>query len=146
MSCFCFLAYLELSPSGERNEDIDCPGDKISYYCSVEIASSDAYIKWVVVLPDNEPVTITHNSSSPGNISDGPNNTISSTRSTFGRNEYLGSMLTIDMLAMDPAALNGTFINCSTEGNFDTTEVLIRNPGTYIFKCVGSFGTLNPKK
>ena len=93
-----------------------CPGDRISYHCSIESGYEDLYLTWLITIRDNSPINITYTINSPlrVNISIGPSNTVTSTLTNYSRFNYANSALTFNLTG--GIDWDETMIECATEG------------------------------
>ncbi len=107
-----------------RTSSVDCPGDTISYECSVVSDRSPLFLTWIITFPNNLgliPITITYNMSSTINsTSTFPMDT--SIRFTDMGAVYLVSAISFSNLIDD--GLVGTEIQCKREDAEMMTKIL----------------------
>ena len=115
---FCFICVvnvnLTLAETNFSRGDINCPGDTISYKCSVLSNSKTIELTWRVTLPGMMPIDITYDSMSILNTVDtdlGYN--ITTTLTDFTVDEYIES--TIVFTVLRGVAVNGTVLECISE-------------------------------
>ena len=122
-SAFVTLAALERNVS---RLDIECPGDMISYTCSVMSNSEMVQLTWHVTLPGGITANITYDNTSILNTADniGINNNIITTLTRYTSDEYIESTIVFTVLA--DVDLNMTLLECTSEdlnSDFDTIFV-----------------------
>ena len=91
-------------------EDIDCPGDTISYNCSIQSNSETVQLTWRVTLPGQMPIDITYDNTSNLNTVDNLGFSITTTLTTYTRDEYIES--TIVFTVLRDVVMNGTELEC----------------------------------
>ena len=108
--------------------DIECPGDVLSYNCSIQSNSETVHLVWRVTIPDTMPVNVTYDSTSTTSELYVLNDHISTTLRDFVDNEYIESILYLTIVADVP--LNETKLECfiGTIGN-DTVYVTVNTSG-----------------
>ena len=117
----------------ERNVsrlDIECPGDVISYNCSVMSNSEMVQLTWRVTLPGGMTTNITYDSTSIVDAVDdiGINYATSLTR--YIEDEYIVS--TIVFTVPRDLNLNVTFLECISEDlDSDSDTVFVNTAGSY---------------
>ena len=120
----------------ERNtsrQDIDCPGDTISYNCTILTNSETPHLTWRVTLPGNVPLNITYdNSSNQGNLNYLGMNISSTLREI--RYGYIESVIVLTVV--NDVNLNGTELECSIGADFDVATVTVNTSGLSILICV----------
>lgn len=99
--------------------DIDCPGDTISYFCSILSNSENVELTWTITLPERQPISLTFNNSSVLDIG-GISIVVSLTNYTRGAG--LDSVITLTVLRN--ASVNGTEIECGS-ANLDNETVIV---------------------
>lgn len=89
--------------------DIECPGDSISYRCSIQSNSEYIELTWQILFPNGNSVNITYNSTSTTNqLESLGHSNITTVLSNYIPGVYAESILT---LTVD---MNGTEIECSS--------------------------------
>ena len=112
----------------DRNEDIDCPGDTISYLCSIESKSEDLQLSWTVTPPSGCPPFSAdfRNSSDPDITNDCTGIVVSLTNYT--RNVGLASVL--NLTVSRSSQINGTEIECRIANlSYQAVTVFINTAG-----------------
>ncbi len=101
--------------------DIDCPGDTISYNCSILSNSETVQLIWSVEIPGLVPITITYDNSSVLNSSDNLAMNISSILLSYINDTYIHSMIILTVLR--DVKINGTKLKCAIDNleNIATT-------------------------
>ena len=135
----------------ERNVsrlDIECPGDMISYTCSVMSNSEMVQLTWHVTLPGGMTANITYDNTSILNTVDdiGINNSIYTTLTSYTSDEYIESTIVFTVLAN--VDLNVTLLECISEDvALQSDTIFVNTAGSYrVFQLhVGSYNdvTLN---
>ena len=97
-----------------QRSDINCPGDIISFNCSIESNSETVELTWKITLPDEvmTPISITYNSNSLLNRRDYLDIHISTTLMKFREDEYIESLIFFNM--SENVHINGTELQCSS--------------------------------
>ena len=109
--------------------DIECPGDMITYRCSVMSNSETVQLTWRVTLPGQMPVSTTYDNTSNLNTVDNLGMNITTTLEEFRSDEYIESTIVLTILE-DVFLINGTEVECVTEDlAYDRTTVLINTSG-----------------
>ena len=116
----------------ERNTLIDCPGDIISYNCSVLLSDNSAELTWTITLPGKIPLNITYDDSSLiDNGTDILGMGVSTLLVDYRRNEYIESVVVLTL--MKNVTLNGSIVECSVSNFIDndpiSTLVLVNTSG-----------------
>ena len=111
-------------------DDINCPGDKISYRCSVMSNSETVQLTWLVTLPGMMPANITYdNTSIPNTVNSDLGYNITTTLTNFTVDMYISSTIVFTMLR--DVVLNGTELACISEDlDDDSTVVFVNTSGT----------------
>lgn len=104
-------------------DDIECPGDKLLYECSVTSNSETVKLKWYISLfGQRVPVSIEYNSTSPLNITEDLSMSITSSLTNFTDGEYIESLLILELAKNN--SLNWTLIECFS-GDLDSDSLRI---------------------
>ena len=116
----------------ERNVsrlDIECPGDKIRYTCSVISNSEMVQLTWRVTLPGGITANITYGNTSMLNTVDGIGvNNIITTLTSYTSDEYIESTIVFTVLA--DVDLNVTMLECISEDlDSDSDTILVNTAG-----------------
>ncbi len=90
--------------------DIDCPGDTISYNCSIHSNSETLRLSWRVTLPGSMPITITYDNTSILNNVENLAMSVSTLLAQYRRDEYIESIITLTVLLN--VTLNKTMFEC----------------------------------
>ena len=107
----------------------ECPGDTISYNCSVQSNSENLQLTWRVTLPGMMPVNRTYDGTSSRNTADNLGVNIITTLITYYSEEYIESTITLTLL-MD-FVTNGTILECISEDlDSDSVSVDVMQSGT----------------
>lgn len=127
---FFFLAFirLEFLESDNMSLDIDCPGDTITYNCSIESNTEMLHLTWSVNFPEVLPFEITYDTTLFLDFGEIDYLDMNVTASLIDfRNGYIESIITLTVLN---AAMNGTIVECSiTDLDNDIVTVLINTSG-----------------
>ncbi len=92
----------------ERNimrPDIDCPGDTISYNCSIQSNSETVHLMWSVTLPGSTPLSIIYDNTSVINSMDNLAMGVSTVLTQYRRDEYIESMIILNILGCNDSDL-----------------------------------------
>ena len=109
--------------------DSDCPGDTISYNCSINSNSKDLHLTWRVNFPDRAPIQIMYDNSSALNRTDHLDRNISTTLTKYIANEYIESVITLTVLRS--VGMRSVRLECSGRDlNNQSEEVNIFASGT----------------
>lgn len=132
MPCiYIYIAIVNVSPlQSVPRPAFDCPGEVISYNCSILSNSENVHLIWQVTVPGQMPVNITYNRSSTSDINktDMLNTYISSSLNRYVSNEYIES--TLELIVQVDVSLNGTNVECILEGLAnDSIELLLNTSG-----------------
>ncbi len=148
------LATVTLSPieDDQIRPYTNCPGDTLSYNCSVFQNSEDVYLTWTITLPERTPFTITYNNLSiidsldyldstdyfsfesidymnEENVSmqesvDNFDMSISTILTDYDVGEYIESVVTLTIV--NNISLNGANVECSISNmNNDSKSLLL---------------------
>ena len=109
---------------------VDCPGDTISYRCTIMSDNDTIELTWRVTLPGMMPINIAYD-----NILDIPDATdtdlvtgITATLTNSTDEGYIESVIMFTVFG--DVELNGTELECiADELDDDYTEVLVNTPG-----------------
>ena len=128
----CYVASVTIIPLGRNfsRSDIECPGDLISYNCSIQSNRETVHLTWRVTLPGQMPINITYGDASNKSV-DHINSFITIVLTQYVRDVYVESVFQLKVQA-------GVFTNQTI------LECLIADLGsamTYIF--VNSSGINN---
>ena len=122
------VANVKINPL-QRKTEIECPGDTISYNCSIQSNSEALHLTWQVVLPEQSSINITHYENTSiirdlNNLS----SFINTTLTEFNSDQYIESILVLTVVANVP--INQTQLNCIIDniGN-DTVQVFVNKSG-----------------
>ncbi len=114
--------------STKELEEIDCPGDTVSYNCSVTSNTEVLHLTWSVEFPDLLPINITYfyyDDRSLGGI-DMLDMDISAALIDF-REGYVESSIT---LVVFKSSMNGTIVKCSiADLDRDMVTIVINTSG-----------------
>ena len=133
LSALVTLTLLEISTS---RDDIYCPGDTISYNCSITSNTETPHLIWSVTLPGLTPISFTYDSTSALNdihyldmnitVTLTKLNTIATTQ--FVNEEFIESIIVITVLKN--VSMNGTELECSiTDLGSDSAVVFVNTSG-----------------
>ena len=112
----------------ERNKkftDIDCPGDTLTYNCSIPSNSESIQLIWNITQPGKMPIGITYNSTSILNNIDYLDANISTLLTEYREEEYIESVLTLTILS--DFILNGTIVKCSFSSTVSRQTIVFIN-------------------
>ena len=123
---------LTLVGQNSVRQGIDCPGDTVSYNCSILSNSENVHLYWNVTFPGLMPISIFYYDTSNVNIMDYWPMNISSILLDYRRGEYIESIIVLTVLKN--FSMNGTelicgitdLINKSVIVQIDTSSMLIR--------------------
>ena len=125
MLCFIYVADVDLTLVEQNfaRNDINCPGDTISYRCSVVSNSETVQLTWRVTLPGMMPVNITYDNTSISNTVDTVfGNNITTILTNFTVDTYIESRIVFTVLR--DVILNGTMLECLSEHLDDSVTTL----------------------
>ena len=130
--CLCAylaLVTLKLVDSVMISSDIDCPGDTLTYNCSIESNSETLHLTWNITFPEEMPIYFTFNSTSILFTWHGWNNIgVSAILTGYIDQEYVNS--TIIFTIMNNVTLDGTELECSiTDLGNEITILYINTSG-----------------
>ncbi len=91
--------------------EIDCPGDALSYNCSIKSNSENVHLTWTITLPDNMPLVITYDSTSILNESNYFDESVTTILTDFRSDEYIESVMTVTLLRN--VSVNDSRIECN---------------------------------
>ena len=108
---------------------INCPGDTITYNCSVLSNSEMVHLTWHITFPGLAPITITYDNSSLINVVDYLGLNVSATLLRYIPDQYIESVIKFTLLKN--VTMNGTLLECSVSPSLDndTTFVLVNTSG-----------------
>ena len=127
---------LTLLQINTRRDDIYCPGDTISYNCSIISNAEATHLNWKVTFPGLMPISFTYNSSSSLYKIDNLDMNISVTLTDFTttnlteyvHEEHIESILTLTVLKN--ITINKIKLECSiADLHNDTVTVYINTSG-----------------
>ena len=125
MLCAAADVTLTLLDRNASMEDIDCPGDMISYLCSIESNSEDLQLTWTVTPPSGcPPFNATFRNSSDPDITNECTGIVVSL-TNYTRDVGLASVLTVTVLRN--ALMTGTEIECGITNLDNEVETLFIN-------------------
>ncbi len=118
--------------------DIDCPGDTISYNCSIQSNSETVHLVWSVTLPGSTPLSIMYNSTSMINNMNNLAMGVSTMLTQYRRDEYIESIIVFTVLM--GVTFNQSNVRCSI-ANLDSmsTIVFVNTSGIYFYsyyRCI----------
>lgn len=132
--CVAFVN-LEFLESDKMSLDIDCPGDTVTYNCSIESNTETLHLTWSVKFPVVLPIQITYDTYFGdifGKI-DSLDMNVTASLLDF-RDGYIESIITLTVLNADT---NGTIVECSiTDLDYDMVTVLVNTSGTYVLSII----------
>ena len=118
----------------ERNtvrSDIDCPGDTISYNCSILSNSETVHLIWNVEFPGLMPISIAYDNTSVLNNLDNLAMNINTTLSNYIDNEYIESIIVLTVLRN--VIMNRTRLVCGIGDLENTiTSVIVNTSGKFL--------------
>ncbi len=107
-------------------EEIDCPGDTLSYNCSIESNTENLHLTWSVEFPDQLPIEITYDYDSSMAVDLMDDMDITSTLVDI-RDGYIQSVITLVVLN---ASMNGTTVECRiAQLDYDKVVIPINTSG-----------------
>ena len=108
--------------------DIDCPGDTISYICSIASNAYNLRLTWVVIFLGQPPITITYDADSVRDTVDLLGMNVSSTLMEFRARNNIESVITLTFLS--DVYANKTMLECNFAGlTNDTENFSVYSPG-----------------
>ncbi len=123
---------LNLLEKDTVRSDIDCPGDTLSYNCSIQSNSENVHLTWTITLPDNIPIVITYDSISMLNESNYFDENITTILTDFRSDEYIESVITVTFLGN--VSLNESRIECNiADLSSESILVLVVTSGKSLF-------------
>ncbi len=122
---------LQLFERSTFRSDIDCPGDTISYNCSIQTISEALHLVWSVTLPGSTTLSIMYDNTSILNNLDNLAMGVSTMLTQYRRDEYIESIIVFSVLM--GITLNQSDIRCSI-ANLDSvsTKVFVNTSGIII--------------
>ena len=121
---------LSLIKRNASRDDIDCPGDTISYNCTILTNSETPHLTWIVTIPGHMPLNFTYDSLSYMDFSDylGMNISVSLIEFSY---EYIESEIVLTVV--DDVDLDGTELECSIAPDLDADidSVYINTSGMF---------------
>ena len=110
-------------------DSIVCPGDTLSYNCSIKSNSETLHLTWHVTAPEQMPVNITYFNHTDDIES--LNNYITTTVTDFSRDEFIHS--TLEIRIQEGISIDQIVLECSIGvlGD-DNTTVLINTSSKYL--------------
>ena len=132
-----FLTLLEINTS---RDDIDCPGDTISYNCFIVSNTETPHLIWNITLPGLTPISFTYDSTSTlydihhldTNITVTLTELNTFTTTEFINEEHIASIIVITVLKN--VTMNGTNLECSIANLDSDSTVLFVNTSGMIVK------------
>ena len=123
---------LTLLEQNTLREDIDCPGDTVSYNCSILSNSENVHLYWNVTFPGLMPISIFYDNTSNVNIMDYWPMNISSILLDYRRGEYIESIIVLTVL--QNFSMNGTELICGiTDLINESVIVLYDSSGMFVW-------------
>ena len=122
---------LTLSSRNTSQPDIDCPGDTLSYNCSIQSNSESVHLTWHVTLPGFGPVNITYDSNSMLNSP----SLLTMNTTVYLSNYIADSYIESSSLFKVPKgfSLNGTKLECSINDLDNDTVTLFVNTSGIVY-------------
>ncbi len=117
--CSIFTVSVSLELINEPG--VDCPGDIISYVCSIRSNSENLYLTWHVTFPGLRTINVTFDNNTDLNDVNLPLNT-SISLMNYTLDEYVES--TVFFLVDDAIPVNGTEVECET-GNYNRSIAIL---------------------
>lgn len=105
--------------------DIDCPGDSITYRCSIQSNSEMVQLMWLVTLPGQETITMLFVDGSYINITSYIGMNITTILTQYTMDESIESEITLTLLRN--VSMNGTLVECKSEDLGREAETLYVN-------------------
>ena len=121
-TCFAASVNLTLLSQNSARPDIDCPGDTISYNCSIESNTTNLHLTWNIILPDLSSESITYDNDSVVNNLDSLPLSINTLLSKYVSGQYIESI--IFFMVIRNGTLNGTKFQCSIQDLDEMSGVL----------------------
>ncbi len=110
--------------------EIDCPGDTLSYNCSIQSNSENVHLTWTITLPDNMPIVITYDSTSILYESNYSDESVTTILTEFRSDEYIESVMTVTLLRN--VSVNDSRIECNiADLSSDSILVLVVASGNF---------------
>ena len=126
--CFSAAVSVYLLERNTARVGIDCPGDTISYNCSILSNSETIHLIWTITLPGQASINITYDSTSTLNNNDIMGANINTILKEYRRDEYIESILTLTVLS--DIVLDGSMIGCSiSDLSNNSTMVYVNTTG-----------------
>ena len=101
--------------------DLECPGDTITYWCSIVSEIDDLHLIWDIMLPGETRHIIHYNSTSPLNaVATVDMYNISSTLVNYTRGHFIASSIEVVLLPGVP--MSGTVLGCGIQVDGIVTE------------------------
>ena len=111
-------------------EAIDCPGDTVSYNCSIESNTEDLHLLWTIEFPDTfgNTIEVIYSDDSLLNLGrvDSLDMNVSTTLVEI-REGFIQSFITLTVLN---ASMNGTIVKCSiADLDSDAVTIIVNTSG-----------------
>lgn len=116
----CFAANITLKPSGKFNKNINCPGDVVSYNCSIS-SPNILHLTWLVTLPGSPTINVTYTRISSRNSPTSHHRSFSSVLSSYIDEQYIESIIMFSVLR--EIDITGTTVQC-TMGTIEASITL----------------------
>ena len=125
-----FVANVTLLPLERNNsrDDIECPGDTISYSCLVHSNSENILLRWLITFPGQDSMMVVYTNFSDAEIVTflDMNVTTRVINNRFGN--FIESMVVLTVL--QNVSMNGTLVECMSEDlGSEVARVYVRIAG-----------------
>ena len=111
--------------------EIDCPGDTITYNCSILSNTETIHLIWRVTFPGLSPVNITYDSSSTLYNTDNLPMNLSAILTKYRNEECIESLIVLTVLRN--VTMNNTKVECIiADLDYETTIVFVNTSGLTI--------------
>jgi hypothetical protein len=123
---------LNLADQHKRSMDMDCPGDTLSYNCSIKSNTEELQLMWNITYPDNTQIAIMYDQySTIGAINKLEKNITASLLRYNSLDGYIESWLNLTVLEVDKN-IDGTTVECRIRDlDFEDDTLSIRIAGMY---------------
>ena len=122
-------------PRNVSRSDIECPGDTISYRCTVQSNSEMVQLSWMVTFPGEETITMLYTNDSEWNVVVYFDMHFTTVLTEYTIDELIVSEL--ELTVLQNVSMNGTVLECTSEDlGSENDTVYVNTSGKYFFVCL----------
>ena len=107
------ITLIELQRNVSLEGVIECPGDTITYRCSINSNSETVQLEWMITFPGQGTFMMLYNDPGQLNSVDDLGMSITTMLTEYRRDEFIQSDLVLTVL--QNVSMNGTVVECGTE-------------------------------